>query len=89
MSSKPQFQLAASLSVVSEAPSRGILPGVSSYTAALPVLYRLSRPFTQDPFSLNSNDVRFESLRWFERPNALVDETIREPVHSRAASATP
>ena len=89
MSSKPQFQLAASLSVVSEAPGRGILPGVSRYTAALPVLYRLSRPFTQDPFSLNSNDVRFESLRWFERPNALVDETICEPVHSRAASATP
>ena len=51
ISSKPQFQLAASLSVVSEAPGRGILPGVSRYTAALPVLYRLSRPFTQDPFS--------------------------------------
>ena len=41
MSSKPQFQLAASLPVVSEAPGRGILPGVSRYTAALPVLYQL------------------------------------------------
>jgi hypothetical protein len=41
MSSKPQFQLAASISVVSEAPGRGILPGVSRYTAALPVLYQL------------------------------------------------
>ena len=36
MSSKPQFQLAASLSFVSEAPRRGISPGVSRYTAALP-----------------------------------------------------
>src|ERR1700683_5828939 len=41
MSSKPQFQLAASLPIVSEAPGRGILPGVSRYTAALPVLYQL------------------------------------------------
>jgi hypothetical protein len=41
MSSKTQFQLAASLPVVSEAPGRGILPGVSRYTAALPVLYQL------------------------------------------------
>jgi hypothetical protein len=41
MSSKPQFQLAASLPVISEAPGRGILPGVSRYTAALPVLYQL------------------------------------------------
>ena len=49
MSSKPQFQLAASLSVVSEASGRGILPRVSRYTVALRVLYRLSRPFTQIP----------------------------------------
>jgi hypothetical protein len=89
MSSKPQFQLAASLSVVSEAPGRGILPGVSRYTAALPVLYRLSRPFTQDPFSPNANNVSFELLRRFEQPTALVHGTICERVHSRVANATP
>jgi hypothetical protein len=48
MSSKPQFQLAALLPVVSEAPGRGILPGVSRYTAALPVLYQLdAQPIEQ------------------------------------------
>jgi hypothetical protein len=89
MSSKPQFQLAASLSVVSEAPGRGILPRVSRYTAALPVLYRLSRPFTQNPFSHNSNDISFESLRRSEQPTAFVHETICEQVHWRAANAMP
>jgi hypothetical protein len=48
MSSKPQFQLAASLPLVSEAPGRGILPGVSRYTAALPVLCQLdAQPIEQ------------------------------------------
>jgi hypothetical protein len=87
MSSKPQFQLAASLYVVSEASGRGILPRVSRYTAALPVLYRLSRPFTQ--LSPNSNDVSFEFLRTSAQPTALVHETICEQVHSRAANAMP
>jgi hypothetical protein len=54
---------------------------------ALPVLYRLSRPFTQNPFSHNSNDVSFESRS--EQPTALVHETICEQVHSRAANAMP
>jgi len=85
----PSFNSQPRSNVVSEAPGRGILPGVSRYTAALPVLHRLSRPVTQDPFSPNSNNVSFELLRRFEQPTSVVHGTICERVHSRVASATP
>jgi hypothetical protein len=42
---------------------------------------RLSRPFPQNPFSPNSNDVSFELLRRSEQPTAVVHETVGEQVH--------
>jgi len=42
--------------------------------------YRLSRPFTQNPFSPNSTDVSFALLRRSEQPTAVVHETICEQV---------
>ena len=53
---------------------------LAGYPPGIAASYRLSCPFTQNPFSPNSNDFTFELLRRSEQPTAVVHETICEQV---------